>query len=318
MNIGSVELENNIFLAPMAGITDKPFRRICRSFGAGLVYSEMVSAKGLYYNDKKTAALMDMSGEAPCAIQIFGSEPELMAEIVSKVMKFHPDIIDINMGCPAPKIVNNGDGSALMKDPELMGRIMRAVADASSVPVTAKIRKGWEEDNSLICARILEENGAAAVAVHGRTRREFYSGRADWDAIKRIKAELSVPVIGNGDIFTADDAVRMFENTGCDAVMVARGAQGNPWLFRQIHELMSEGRVITEPDPRERLRQALMHTEMLVEEKGEARGIKEARKHLAWYIKGLRGASRLKTEIFRVSDFAVMKSVLSEYIDKII
>ncbi len=318
MNIGSVELENNIFLAPMAGITDKPFRRICRSFGAGLVYSEMVSAKGLYYNDKKTAALMDMSGEAPCAIQIFGSEPELMAEIVSKVMKFHPDIIDINMGCPAPKIVNNGDGSALMKDPKLMGRIMRAVADASPVPVTAKIRKGWEEDNSLICARILEENGAAAVAVHGRTRREFYSGRADWDAIKRIKAELSVPVIGNGDIFTADDAVRMFENTGCDAVMVARGAQGNPWLFRQIHELMSEGRVITEPDPRERLRQALMHTEMLVEEKGEARGIKEARKHLAWYIKGLRGASRLKTEIFRISDFAVMKSVLSEYIDKII
>lgn len=318
MNIGSVELENNIFLAPMAGITDKPFRRICRSFGAGLVYSEMVSAKGLYYNDKKTAALMDMSGEAPCAIQIFGSEPELMAEIVPKVMKFHPDIIDINMGCPAPKIVNNGDGSALMKDPKLMGRIMRAVADASPVPVTAKIRKGWEEDNSLICARILEENGAAAVAVHGRTRREFYSGRADWDAIKRIKAELSVPVIGNGDIFTADDAVRMFENTGCDAVMVARGAQGNPWLFRQIHELMSEGRVITEPDPRERLRQALMHTEMLVEEKGEARGIKEARKHLAWYIKGLRGASRLKTEIFRISDFAVMKSVLSEYIDKII
>lgn len=318
MNIGSVELENNIFLAPMAGITDKPFRRICRSFGAGLVYSEMVSAKGLYYNDKKTAALMDMSGEAPCAIQIFGSEPELMAEIVSKVMKFHPDIIDINMGCPAPKIVNNGDGSALMKDPKLMGRIMRAVADVSPVPVTAKIRKGWEEDNSLICARILEENGAAAVAVHGRTRREFYSGRADWDAIKRIKAELSVPVIGNGDIFTADDAVRMFENTGCDAVMVARGAQGNPWLFRQIHELMSEGRVITEPDPRERLRQALMHTEMLVEEKGEARGIKEARKHLAWYIKGLRGASRLKTEIFRISDFAVMKSVLSEYIDKII
>lgn len=318
MNIGSVELENNIFLAPMAGITDKPFRRICRSFGAGLVYSEMVSAKGLYYNDKKTAALMDMSGEAPCAIQIFGSEPELMAEIVSKVMKFHPDIIDINMGCPAPKIVNNGDGSALMKDPKLMGRIMRAVADASSVPVTAKIRKGWEEDNSLICARILEENGAAAVAVHGRTRREFYSGRADWDAIKRIKAELSVPVIGNGDIFTAEDAVRMFGHTGCDAVMVARGAQGNPWLFRQIHELMSEGRVITEPDPRERLRQALMHTEMLVEEKGEARGIKEARKHLAWYIKGLRGASRLKTEIFRISDFAVMKSVLSEYIDKII
>lgn len=318
MKIGSVELENNIFLAPMAGITDKPFRKICRSWGAGLVYSEMVSAKGLYYNDKKTASLMDMEGESPCAIQIFGSEPEIMAEAVGKVMEYGPDIIDINMGCPAPKIVNNGDGSALMKTPELMGSIMRAVSDVSPVPVTAKIRKGWEEDNSLICARILEENGAAAIAVHGRTRREFYSGKADWDVIRRIKSELSVPVIGNGDIFTAADAADMFEYTGCDAVMVARGAQGSPWIFKQIHELMDGGRVLSEPDPKERLRQALRHAEMLTEEKGEERGIKEARKHLAWYIKGLRGASRLKTEIFRISDFAVMKSVLTEYIDKII
>lgn len=318
MKIGNIELENTIFLAPMAGITDKPFRTICRRFGAGLVYSEMISAKGLYYNDKKTAELMDMSGEAPCAIQIFGSDPEIMAEIIPKVMEYEPDIIDINMGCPAPKIVNNGDGSALMKTPELMGRIMRAVSDVSPVPVTAKIRKGWEEDNSLECARILEENGAAAVAVHGRTRREFYSGRADWEVVKTIKKELSIPVIGNGDIFCAQDAERMFEYTGCDAVMVARGAQGNPWLFAQIHELLEDGEVITAPSPEDKLRTALEHVEMLIADKGESRGIKEARKHLAWYIKGMRGASHLKTEIFRISDFATMRSALVSYIDKIL
>ena len=238
MEIGNVKIENNVFLAPMAGITDKPFREICRRFGAGMVYSEMISAKGLYYNDKKTASLMDMTGEKPCAIQIFGSEPEIMAEIIPKVMEFKPDIIDINMGCPAPKIVNNGDGSALMKTPELMGKIMRAVTDASPVPVTAKIRKGWEEDNSLLCAKILEDNGASAVAVHGRTREEFYGGKADWGVITRIKQELKIPVIGNGDIFSAEDAIRMFEQTGCDGVMVARGAQGNPWLFKVIIELI--------------------------------------------------------------------------------
>ena len=318
MKIGNIELENTIFLAPMAGITDKPFRTICRRFGAGLVYSEMISAKGLYYKDKKTAELMDMSGEAPCAIQIFGSDPEIMAEIIPKVMEYEPDIIDINMGCPAPKIVNNGDGSALMKTPELMGRIMRAVSDVSPVPVTAKIRKGWEEDNSLECARILEENGAAAVAVHGRTRREFYSGRADWEVVKTIKKELSIPVIGNGDIFCAQDAERMFKYTGCDAVMVARGAQGNPWLFAQIHELLEDGEVITAPSPEDKLRTALEHVEMLIADKGESRGIKEARKHLAWYIKGMRGASHLKTEIFRISDFATMRSALVSYIDKIL
>ena len=318
MKIGNVEIDNTVFLAPMAGITDKPFRTICRRFGAGLVYSEMISANGLYYKDKKTESLMDMSGENPCAIQIFGSEPEIMAEIVPRVMEYDPDIIDINMGCPAPKIVNNGDGSALMKTPELMGRIMRAVSDVSPVPVTAKIRKGWDEDNSLECAQILEENGAAAVAVHGRTRREFYSGKADWDVIKRIKKALSVPVIGNGDIFKAEDALNMSEYTGCDAVMVARGAQGNPWLFTQIQELLKTGTVKTNPSPEQRIRTAIEHIEMLIEEKGESRGIKEARKHIAWYIKGLRGASHLKTEIFRISDFATMRSVLYGYIDDIL
>ena len=315
MEIGNVKIENNVFLAPMAGITDKPFREICRRFGAGMVYSEMISAKGLYYNDKKTASLMDMTGEKPCAIQIFGSEPEIMAEIIPKVMEFKPDIIDINMGCPAPKIVNNGDGSALMKMPELMGKIMRAVTDASPVPVTAKIRKGWDEANSLLCAKILEDNGASAVAVHGRTREEFYGGKADWGVITRIKQELKIPVIGNGDIFSAEDAIRMFEQTGCDGVMVARGAQGNPWLFKEINELIKTGEVKTAPQPQERLRVALEHISRLIEDKGESRGIKEARKHLAWYIKGLKGATQIRTEIFKISDFATMSRILTNYID---
>lgn len=315
MKIGNKEFRNNVFLAPMAGITDKPFREICRKFGAGMVYSEMISAKGLHYNDRKTASLMDIEGESPCAIQIFGSDPEIMAEIVPKVMEYNPDIIDINMGCPAPKIANNGDGSALMKTPELMGRIMRAVSDASPVPVTAKIRKGWDSDVAVECAKILEENGAAAVAVHGRTREQYYSGKADWDVIARVKKELSIPVIGNGDIWTADDALRMFQYTGCDAVMVARGAQGNPWIFHQIRECLN-GNNIALPTPKERLTIALEHITRLIEDKGESRGIKEARKHIAWYIKGLKGSSAIKTEIFKISDFATMRSALCSYIDK--
>ena len=318
LKVGNIELQSNILLAPMAGITDKPFRQVCRRFGAGMVYSEMISAKGLYYNDKKTATLMDMSGEQPCAIQIFGSDPEIMAQIIPKVMEYRPDIIDINMGCPAPKIVNNGDGSALMKTPELMGRIMRAVSDASPVPVTAKIRKGWDTDNSVECAKILEQNGAAAITVHGRTREEFYSGKADWDVIKRVKEELSIPVIGNGDIFSAQDAADMLRYTGCDGIMVARGAQGNPWLFTQINELLCSGGVSTYPTPHDRLNIALMHISELIDQKGETRGIKEARKHLAWYIKGLKSAAAIKTEIFKTSDFATMRHILINYIDNIL
>lgn len=317
MKIGNVELQKNVFLAPMAGITDKPFRNICRKFGAGMVYSEMISAKGLYYRDKKTASLMDMEGESPCAIQIFGSEPEIIAEVIPCVMEYKPDIIDINMGCPAPKIVNNGDGSALMKNPELMGKIMRAASDASPVPVTAKIRKGWEEDNSLLCAEILEANGAAAVAVHGRTREEFYSGKADWDVIKEIKNNLKIPVIGNGDIFEAADAKCMFEETGCDGVMIARGAQGNPWIFKQIEELLKQGEVITVPTAKEKLFIVIEHIDALIADKGESRGVKEARKHIAWYIKGMKGAAAIKTEIFKISDYAKMRQVLTTYIDKI-
>lgn len=318
MKIGNFEIENNVFLAPMAGVTDGVFRRICKKYGAGLVYSEMISAKGLYYKDKKTKELMAITREErPCAIQIFGSEPDIIAAAIPSVMEFEPELIDINMGCPTPKIVNNGDGSALLKNPKLIGEIVKAAVKISPVPVTVKIRKGWDDDsiNAVETAKIIEENGAAAIAVHGRTRQAFYSGKADWDIIRKVKDTVKIPVIGNGDIWRAQDAKLMLEETGCDAVMVARGAEGNPFIFRQINELLNDGEIRFNPSEKEKLNQALEHVSMLVKAKGENRGVREARKHIAWYIKGLPGASRLKSEIFKISDFATMSYTLTEYIN---
>ena len=318
MKIGNLKLKNNIFLAPMAGVTDTTFRRICKSYGAGLVYSEMISAKGLYYNDKKTAELMKIAeDERPCAIQIFGSGPDIIAEVIPKVLETGTEMIDINMGCPTPKIVNNGDGSALMKNPELAGKIVRAAVRSSSVPVTVKFRKGWDSDsiNAVEFAKILEANGAAAIAVHGRTRMEFYSGKADWEILREVKNAVKIPVIGSGDLWTARDAADMLDTTGIDAVMIARGAQGNPFIFRQLAELFETGEISYNPAPYERVEQALSHVKMLVKEKGESRGIKEARKHIAWYIKGLPASSKLKSEVFTISDFDVLERVLTEYIE---
>lgn len=316
MKIGTVEIKNNIFLAPMAGITDITFRRICRSWGAGMTYTEMVSAKGLYYNDKKTAELLARDvEETPSAAQIFGSEPDIIEAAAQKALSYGADILDINMGCPAPKIVNNGDGSTLMKKPELAQEIVRAaVRGSKGTPVTVKIRSGWDEDNinAVDFAKRMQESGAAAVAVHPRTRMMFYSGRADWDIIKEIKSKLDIPVIGSGDIFSAEDAVNMLEQTGCDAVMVGRGAQGNPFIFRQISELIETGGVKFHPSGRDRLDAALYHARMLCRDKGEARGIKEARKHLAWYIKGVPGAGELRTRIFEAQSLAQVEKIILE------
>lgn len=315
MQIGNVAVKNNIFLAPMAGVTDLPFRSICRNYGCGFSYTEMVSSRALHYHDKKTLSLMETGkDEKPCAIQIFGCEPEIMSEAALIAAEAGADIIDINMGCPTPKIVNNGDGSALMKNPRLAGDIMRAVTEKSPVPVTVKIRKGWNDENAAEVAKILEDAGAAAIAVHGRTREQFYSGEADWETIRRVKEAVKIPVIGNGDIFKAQDALNMINKTGCDAVMVGRGAQGNPFIFRQINELLQDGSVSYAPSHRERIVQALEHVRMLVKYKGENRGIMEARKHMAWYLKGIPNSSAIKNEIFRLTTLEKTEQVLGDFI----
>ncbi len=316
MKIGNVKLEKNVFLAPMAGVTDRAFRRICREYGCGLVYTEMISSKGLYYKDKKTASLMKICGdEQPAAIQIFGSDPDIMGETAKAAESTGAVLIDINMGCPAPKIVNNGDGSALMKNPQLAGKIIERVSKAVGIPVTVKFRKGWDNEsvNAQEFAKIAEESGAAAICIHGRTRMQFYSGKADWDIIKKVKACVNIPVIGNGDIFCAQDALDMMNLTKCDAVMIARGAEGNPFLFRQTEELLKKGGVSYYPTDRERIDCAIKHARLLTEYKGEKRGIKEARKHMAWYLKGMRGSSAIKTDIFKAETLSEMEEILQNY-----
>ncbi|WP_270289062.1 tRNA dihydrouridine synthase DusB [Enterocloster bolteae] len=303
LRIGNTVLENNVILAPMAGVTDLPFRVLCREQGAGCVVTEMVSAKAVLYNNKNTRELLQIDpAERPAAVQLFGSEPDIMAEIAARLEEGPYDYIDVNMGCPVPKIVNNGEGSALMKNPERAKEVLTAMVKAVKKPVTVKFRKGFNDlsVNAVEFAKMAESCGVAAVAVHGRTREQYYSGKADWDIIRQVKEAVRIPVIGNGDIFTPEDAGRMLKETGCDGIMVARGAKGNPWLFGRINHYLDTGEVLPGPSMAEIKAMILRHGRMLVQFKGEGVAMREMRGHMAWYTKGMSHSATLRNEINQV------------------
>ena len=315
MQIGNIRLSAPVALAPMAGITDMPFRIICKELGCGLVVSEMVSAKGLLYKNVKTFDMLRIAQEErPAAIQLFGSNPMELARAAKIVEADGADIIDFNMGCPVPKVVNNGDGSALMKNPKLAGEIIEKTARAIKKPVTVKIRKGFDEEhvNAVEMAHIAQESGAAAVAVHGRTRSQFYSGKADWDIIRQVKEAVSIPVIGNGDILTAADVIAMQKQTGCDGFMIARGAEGNPWIFAQILHYFKTGEELPKPTFEEVTQMLLRHARMQLEFKGEYTGIREIRKHAAWYTSGYRNSSKLRGRINEVETYEQLEALFQE------
>lgn len=297
MKIGNIEIENCLALGPMAGVTDLPFRLLCKEMGCNMLYTEMVSAKAILYKNKNTKELLNIDkNEHPVGVQLFGSDPDIMAQIAAQVEEGECDFIDINMGCPVPKIVNNGEGSALLKQPKLVEEILTKMVKAVNKPVTVKIRKGFENGTvyAVEIAKIAESCGVSAIAVHGRTREQYYSGKADWDVIKDVKKAVKIPVIGNGDIFSAEDAKEMKEYTGCDGLMVARGARGNPWIFREIKEYLENGNVIDKPTINDIREMIIRHAKMLVNYKGEYTGIREMRKHIAWYTAGLPHSAELR------------------------
>ncbi|MEG1835446.1 MAG: tRNA dihydrouridine synthase DusB [Oscillospiraceae bacterium] len=312
MNIGQLEIKGFAALAPMAGVADRAFRELCVGYGAAFVVSEMVSSKGITMNDRKSKELMFISeNERPAAVQIFGSDAITMAKSVETVLKMQPQFIDINMGCPAPKIAGNGGGACLMKSPELVGKIIKEVVSASSVPVTAKIRAGWDFDclNAVEIAKIAENSGASAITVHGRTRSQMYAPPVNFDIISDVKHNVGIPVIGNGDIVDGQTAALMFERTNCDFLMVGRGALGRPWVFSQINAYMNEGRILPEPPVSERMLVMIKHIKKICEYKSERVGIKEARKHAAWYIKGIRGAANYRQQIGQLSSIEELEEI---------
>lgn len=313
LTIGSVTLETPVMLAPMAGVTDLPFRLLCREQGCGLMCTEMVSAKAIYYNNKNTAPLLEVGEEErPVAVQLFGSDPVIVSEMAKRIEDGPYDIFDINMGCPVPKVVNNGEGSALMKNPKLVEQILTAMVKALKKPVTVKFRKGFNDDciNAVEIAKIAEGCGAAAVTVHGRTREQYYSGKADWDIIRQVKEAVRIPVIGNGDIFTPQDALAMFEATGCDGLMIARGAKGNPWIFKRINHYLETGELLPEPGAEEIKEMLLRHASLQIAYKGEIMGIREMRKHAAWYTAGLPHSSALRNEVNQVESYKEYRDLI--------
>ena len=314
--IGNVKLEGNLFLGPMAGVTDLPFRLLCKEKGADLVYTEMVSAKGIQYNNKNTESLLQIhETERPVALQLFGADPVILSETAKRIEHRNFDILDINMGCPVPKVVNNGEGSALMKNPKLIGEIVRMVSSSISKPLTVKIRKGFHEadNNAVEAAKIAEANGAAAVAVHARTREQYYSGKADWEVISAVKEALTIPVIGSGDIFTPEDAKRMIDLTGCDGIMMARGTRGNPWIFEQIKAYLEQGVLLPKPSFDEVKEMILRHAALSVEYKGEFIGIREMRKHVAWYTTGYPSSAKLRNRVNEIENMEDLRQLLKEY-----
>lgn len=315
MNIGNVKLDNSYILAPMAGVTDLPFRLLCKEQGAGLLCMEMISAKALQYKNKNTKTLLSIHpDEYPVSLQLFGSDAEIMSRMAQEIEELPFQILDINMGCPVPKVVKNGEGSALMNQPKLVYEIVSKIVKAINKPVTVKIRKGFDENhvNAVEIARIIEEAGAAAVAIHGRTREQYYSGKADWGIIRQVKEAVSIPVIGNGDVVSAESALALRTQTGCDGVMIGRGAQGNPWIFSDLIQYERTGSIPPRPDHEAIRNMMLRHARMQIEFKGDYLGIREMRKHVAWYTKGLKGSAKLRDDINKVESYEELEKLLYE------